>query len=57
MKRDALILEIEAYASAKASGNGLLIKRQGESLQSLLNQLPEELPEREQESAEHATSP
>lgn len=50
MKRDDLTQEIEAYATAKASGNGLLIKRQGDVLQGLLNQLPEELPEKKQKN-------
>jgi len=47
MKRELLILEIEAYASAKTSGNPLLVKRQGEIISSLLEKLPEEIPEKD----------
>lgn len=48
MKLSDLTQEIEAYASAKASGNPVLVQRQGFILQNLLRSLPEELPTKEQ---------
>lgn len=47
MKIVELLVEIEAYAAAKASGNQLLLERQKQVLETALNRLPEELPERE----------
>lgn len=43
MTKKVLIEEIEAYASAKASGNPTLIHRQGEVLKRLLDAFPDEL--------------
>lgn len=43
MTKQVLIEEIEAYASAKASGNPTLVHRQGEVLKRLLDALPDEL--------------
>lgn len=48
LKLSELTAEIEAYAAAKASGNPLLIQRQGIILQGLLQSLPPELPTKEQ---------
>jgi hypothetical protein len=47
MKTVELLVEIEAYAAAKASGNQLLLQRQKQMLETALNKLPEELPEKE----------
>jgi len=46
-----LIIEIEAYAAAKATGNQVLIVRSGTTLNDLLSKLPEELlPEKQVDS-------
>ena len=43
MTKTQLIEEIEAYASAKATGNLTLIQRSAAALKALLDKLPEEL--------------
>lgn len=45
MKKLDLIAEINSYAAAKASGDQILVERQGQVLSELLNKLPAELPE------------
>lgn len=45
MKKSLLIDEINAFATARASGHPLLIQRQGEVLEAVMSKLPDELPE------------
>lgn len=56
MKKDALILEIEAYAAAHKSQNALLMQRQAAALNGLLESLPDDLPEKTKEHKPEPTS-
>jgi CO/xanthine dehydrogenase Mo-binding subunit len=46
MKKSELIDEINAYGAARAIGNPLLVQRQTQALEMIMQRLAEELPER-----------